>query len=216
MKQKEKGKRINTSILSNVERKFINWMLPKFPNWITPDILTLTAFLSGILILTSYYLSNYGKYFLFIASFFIIVHWFADSHDGGLARFRKTPRPNYGYYIDHVLDMATVFFIFLGLLLYGLDFKAVFLLFSAFTILSYHSILCYQTKGHLQLSFGKISPTEARIFIILINLLLFFALDKYAVIVFYLASIIIFILSIYQIIYTARQLDQLDRKEYWR
>ena len=121
-----KGKRINNSILSNLERRFISWMLPKFPNWITPDILTLIAFLSGVLILISYYLSNFNKYFLFLASFFIFLHWFADSHDGGLARFRKIPRPNYGYYIDHILDMITVLFIFLGFLLYGLDYKAVF------------------------------------------------------------------------------------------
>src|SRR5947208_5990592 len=36
----------------------------------------------------------------------LAANWFGDSLDGTLARVRRQPRPRYGYYIDHVIDLA--------------------------------------------------------------------------------------------------------------
>src|SRR5205085_5910216 len=36
----------------------------------------------------------------------LFVNWFGDSLDGTLARVRQQPRPRYGYYVDHVADLA--------------------------------------------------------------------------------------------------------------
>ena len=33
-------------------------------------------------------------------------NWFGDSLDGTVARVRNHQRPNYGYYVDHVVDLA--------------------------------------------------------------------------------------------------------------
>ena len=34
----------------------------------------------------------------------LVVQWFGDSLDGTLARVRRTERPRYGYYVDHLAD----------------------------------------------------------------------------------------------------------------
>ena len=36
----------------------------------------------------------------------LAVNWFGDSLDGTLARVRHHERPRYGFYVDHVLDVA--------------------------------------------------------------------------------------------------------------
>ena len=36
----------------------------------------------------------------------LVVNWFGDSLDGTLARVRGQQRPRYGYYVDHVIDIA--------------------------------------------------------------------------------------------------------------
>jgi archaetidylinositol phosphate synthase len=203
----------NTSILSGVEAQFIRWMLPKFPNFITPDILTVAATLSGFLIAVFYYLSTLNKYFLFLVSFAVILHWFADSHDGGLACYRGVARPNYGHYTDHISDIIVTFLMFYGLFLYGINLDAIFVLFGAWVILAYHSMLCYQTTGFLQLSFCGVSPTEARIGIILTNIFLYFGFDNFIATSFYLTAALLFIVTCYHITITFIKLNNDDRKK---
>ena len=36
----------------------------------------------------------------------LAANWFGDSLDGTLARVRDEQRPRYGYYVDHVIDLA--------------------------------------------------------------------------------------------------------------
>jgi phosphatidylglycerophosphate synthase len=45
----------------------------------------------------------------------LALNWFGDSLDGTLARVRRTERPRYGFYIDHVLDIAGATLLFGGL-----------------------------------------------------------------------------------------------------
>ena len=42
-----------------------------------------------------------------VAAFILALtaNWFGDSLDGTLARVRCQPRPRYGYYVDHVIDL---------------------------------------------------------------------------------------------------------------
>ena len=49
----------------------------------------------------------------------LVVNWFGDSLDGTLARVRHHERPRYGFYVDHVLDVLCILFIFAGLMLGG-------------------------------------------------------------------------------------------------
>ena len=206
-------KRTNESILSNLEQRFIKFMLPRFPKYITPDALTFISFISGVFIFLGYYAAKNNKYFLFLVSFFILLHWFSDSHDGGLANFRKQSRPKYGFYIDHILDLTTFIFIFLGFAVYGLEPWAIALLATGYAVLFFHSIVLCKITNHLQLSFNKFSPTESRVILVFINILLFFNFKNLVETLFYISAILLIIYSAYIITETARKLDKEDRKK---
>ena len=42
----------------------------------------------------------------------LAVNWFGDSLDGTVARVRNQQRPRYGYYLDHVVDIANTAVLF--------------------------------------------------------------------------------------------------------
>ncbi|MCX8025352.1 MAG: hypothetical protein N3A60_09130, partial [Thermanaerothrix sp.] len=100
---------------------------------------------------------------------------FGDSLDGTLARYRKIERPHYGFFIDHLVDTASVVLIFIGL---GLS-PYVNLTIALLGAISYlqTSIVVYLlmiTKGVFRISFAKIGPTEVRAMAILANAIIFF------------------------------------------
>src|SRR5262245_49474940 len=49
----------------------------------------------------------------------LAVNWFGDSLDGTVARVRRQERPRYGYYLDHVIDLAGTIALFAGLAVSG-------------------------------------------------------------------------------------------------
>jgi phosphatidylglycerophosphate synthase len=84
---------------------------------------------------------NAGLFALALAA-----NWFGDSLDGTLARVRRQPRPNYGYYVDHVIDLAGTAALLGGMAVSGLmhppialAMLAVFLV-SAETFLATHAV----------------------------------------------------------------------------
>jgi phosphatidylglycerophosphate synthase len=94
----------------------------------------------------------------------LALNWFGDSLDGTLARVRHHERPRYGFYVDHVLDVLCIFFIFGGLVLGGhmsLAAGAGFLL--AYYLLMIEIALATHAVGTFRISFFKFGPTELRI-----------------------------------------------------
>ena len=47
------------------------------------------------------------------------LNWFGDSLDGTLARVRRQERPRFGFYVDHVIDIAGVSLLLVGIALSG-------------------------------------------------------------------------------------------------
>ena len=45
----------------------------------------------------------------------LVCNWFGDSLDGTVARVRGHERPRFGYYVDHVIDLAGTAALFVGL-----------------------------------------------------------------------------------------------------
>ena len=101
--------------LSVIEAPIIEKIIKLYPKWVTPDLLTYSALLLGLSLIPIYYLSNFNPNYIWLANLVFLLHWITDSTDGGLAYYRKTPRPNYGNYIDHVFDNITLLSIFIGL-----------------------------------------------------------------------------------------------------
>lgn len=167
--------RINDILLGPLERPALAWLARIMPAWVTPDLLTAIGFLSSVLVAVSYGLTSVHPAFLWLASLGFVLNWFGDSLDGTLARYRKIERPHYGFFIDHLVDTASVVLIFIGL---GLS-PYVNLTVALLGAISYlqTSIVVYLlmiTKGVFRISFAKIGPTEVRAMAILANAIIFF------------------------------------------
>ena len=94
----------------------------------------------------------------------LAVNWFGDSLDGTLARVRHHERPRYGFYVDHVLDVLCMLFMFAGLVLGGHMSPVIgggFLL--AYYLLMIEIALATHAVGVFRISFWKFGPTELRI-----------------------------------------------------
>src|SRR5690606_14073012 len=82
--------RKRTNILSEPEQRFITYLLPKIPNWISSDGLTAIGFLGSAMILVSFLLAEYvSVYYLLLGIVGFFVQWFGDSLDGRIAFYRN-------------------------------------------------------------------------------------------------------------------------------
>ena len=168
-------KRVNDILLGPLERPTLQWLAAHMPDWINPDILTGIGILGAVLIFFSYWLSNEVSGFLWIANLGFVINWFGDSLDGTLARYRQSERPKYGFFVDHTVDSFNEVLIVLGL---GLSPYVTFSV-ACLALIGYllMSILVYirtYVNGVFQLSYGKFGPTEVRVILILLNIVMFF------------------------------------------
>lgn len=167
--------RVQANLLAAAERKVLDWICIRLPLWITPDRLTLLGVFGAFTVFAGYWTSRIDPGFLWLASLGSIIHWFGDSLDGSLARFRRIERPAYGYFLDHSVDALCNLFIVAGLgftLFVRLDI-ALFVL-AGYYMLCIYAFLNHQVTGVFPLTFVGAGPTELRVGMILINTLMFF------------------------------------------
>jgi phosphatidylglycerophosphate synthase len=123
-------------------------------------------------------LSNNGRWWLWVASALLVVHWLGDSLDGTLARVRGIERPRYGYYLDHLVDAFSTAAIGIGLGLSPFMLLAVgTLLVVAYLVLSINVYLESYALGRFSIGYGKVGPTEMRLLLIALNTALALGLD---------------------------------------
>jgi len=145
------------------------------PKWVTPNILTGIGFLAAVIIGVSYWLTNFDKNFLWLASFGFILNWFGDSLDGTVARHRKIERPQFGYFIDHSVDALTQVIIAIGIGLSPfIGIKYALFVLMGYLLVSIHTYITIYVIGVFKISFNKFGPTEIRVLAILANTLIFF------------------------------------------
>ena len=160
-------------LLAVPEARVLEWIARRLPAWVKPDHLTALGVVAAIAIATAYVLSNGDKLWLWAASALLVVHWLGDSLDGTLARVRKSERPRYGYYLDHLVDAFATAAIGLGLGLSPYMLLAVGLtIVVAYLILSINTYLETHAFGVFTLGYGRFGPTEARLALIVVNTLL--------------------------------------------
>jgi phosphatidylglycerophosphate synthase len=160
-------------LLAVPEARVLEWVARRLPAWLKPDHLTALGVLAALGIAAAYVLSNGDAAWLWAASALLAVHWLGDSLDGTLARVRKTERPRYGYYLDHLVDAFATAAIGIGLGLSPYMLLAVGLaIVVAYLILSINTYLETQAFGVFTLGYGRLGPTEARLLLITVNTLL--------------------------------------------
>jgi phosphatidylglycerophosphate synthase len=167
--------RVQTSILSKMEKKVLEWIAYRLSSRIKPDHLTGIGFIGAFLAGGGYVLSNFGKGFLWLSSFGFIINWFGDSLDGTLARVRKIQRPTYGFYLDHNVDAITAMVIAIGAGISPfVSFSVVLLILAGYFLLCIFTYINTYLKGTFTISYSGLGPTELRLGIIIINSLFFF------------------------------------------
>jgi archaetidylinositol phosphate synthase len=160
-------------LLAVPEARLLEAIARRIPSWIKPDHLTALGVVAAVAIAAAYVLSNGDRMWLWAASALLVVHWLGDSLDGTLARVRRSERPRYGYYLDHLVDAFATAAIGIGLGLSPYMLLAVGLaIVVAYLILSINTYLETHAFGVFTLGYGRFGPTEARLMLIAVNTLL--------------------------------------------
>jgi len=171
--------RTKTFLLARPEARVLEWIAARLPRWVMPDHLTILGVLAAFGIAAAYALSNRDPVWLWAASGLLVVHWLGDSLDGTLARVRRTERPRYGYYLDHLVDAISTVLIGIGLGLSPHMLLATGLVIVvAYLVLSINTYLETNALGVFSLGYGRLGPTEARLGLIALNAALALGVPK--------------------------------------
>jgi phosphatidylglycerophosphate synthase len=169
------AQRIQESLFSSAEKKTLVWLAERTPRFINSDHLTALGLVAMLGVGVSYWLAAAKPIAgLTLATAFLALNWLGDSLDGTLARVRRTLRPRYGFYVDHVVDMLGSVFLLGGLALSGFMSTPVAVgLLIVFLMLSIDSYLATYALGTFRISYGAFSPTELRILLAIGNVALY-------------------------------------------
>ena len=164
----------NSGFLVPFERQLTAYILPRIPRWLETYHLTLLTPVWSIMIAVSGYFAAGHLRWLWMTNLMIVLHYFTDHFDGKLGKYRNTGLRKWGFYMDHLFDYG-----FLCSILIGYSFlvpeKSVFsmlLVLCVFSAFMFHTFLMLAATGEFRVSFSRFGPTELRIALIVINVLL--------------------------------------------
>jgi len=174
--KRDEHEAINTGITAHAEEYLKKIICPIIPRWMGPDILTLIGIIGNFIVALGYYFGYKDRDMLILVILGLVVNWFGDSFDGSIARYWNRTRPNYGYYIDHIIDGISVFVMSLGLGCSGfvrIDIALIFAI--AYLLLETHVLLVKTVENKFAYTFGLIGPTEFRIIMSFFTIYLYFS-----------------------------------------
>ena len=156
--------RNHRSVLAPIEKRLLIRIARRLPSWIGSDHLTALAL--GAMCAAGMAAAAIGTRgwtaWPFVLA--LVLNWFGDSLDGTLARVRGHERPRYGYYVDHLGDVAGAAALLIGLGASGLMSPLVALVaLAAYLMVAAETYLAAASEGTLRLSCAGIGPTELRI-----------------------------------------------------
>jgi phosphatidylglycerophosphate synthase len=156
--------REHRSLLASAERQLLVATARRLPPWLSSDHLTLLGLAAMPAAGLAFALIPRSPWYAALVALALAVNWFGDSLDGTLARVRCQPRPRYGYYVDHVIDLAGTAALVAGMAGSGLMHPTVAAaVIAAYFLVSAETYLATHTVGIFRLSFAGIGPTELRI-----------------------------------------------------
>lgn len=176
------------SLLGPLERRFINWGIPKIPKPILSHHLTYVTILWSAGTILFGWLADGGDsssktgggdlVWLHGMSVMVFGQWLTDSFDGSLGKFRKQGLVKWGFFMDHLLDL-----LFAGSMVIGYSFlveapwlRLLFLILVLVTCATMAtSFLAFAATNQFQIAYYGIGPTEIRIGYIALNTFVYFA-----------------------------------------
>jgi len=162
------------SLLGSLEIKLINSLIPLVPSFIGTYHLTLMTVGWSILVLIFGYLAKTNLNWLWAISLIIFLQYITDILDGAIGRHRKENLVKWGYYMDHFLDYFFSCSLIMAYLLIspkGLEIYFIILL-SIITGYMIHSFLFCAVSGRFEMHLFALGPTEARILLIITNIVI--------------------------------------------
>ena len=157
-------------LLAEPEKRLLTALAAHVPRTIRSNHLTALGTLGALLAGAAYALSSFHYAWLWVASLMLAVNWLGDSLDGTLARVRRTQRPKYGYYLDHIVDAFSTAVIGIGIGFSPyVDMGIALGLVVAYLALSINVYLESTVFGVFRLAYGRIGPTEVRIILVLLG-----------------------------------------------
>jgi phosphatidylglycerophosphate synthase len=157
--------RQHNSLLAAAERRTLVWIASRLPAAINSDHLSALGLIA---------MAGAGASFCavqvdpvagaILVVLCLLLNWFGDSLDGTVARVRNRQRPRYGYYVDHVIDLAGTALLFTGLAMSGYMSPLIAtLVVAAFFLVSAETYLATHARGVFKMAFAGIGPTELRV-----------------------------------------------------
>lgn len=157
-------RREHTSLLAAAEKRLLVWIAHRLPLAITADHLTALGAVAIVGVAASFACAPLSRWILLGVPLFLALNWFGDSLDGTVARVRNQQRPRYGFYVDHVVDIANATMLFGGLAVSGLASPWIASgLLVGYLLLCAESFLATHALGVFRLAFSGFGPTELRI-----------------------------------------------------
>jgi archaetidylinositol phosphate synthase len=159
--------RLQGSVLAGVEKRALVWMAARLPASVNPDHLSALGLVSMAGVGASFWLAGTApRVGLPMVVVCLFLNWFGDSLDGTLARVRNKLRPRYGFYVDHVIDVAGTTFMMAGLGASGfMDPALALVVLAAWLAVSAESFLATHARGEFRMSVLWFGPTELRVVI---------------------------------------------------
>lgn len=156
--------RENLSVLARIEKRALLGMARRLPHAINSDHLSalgLAAMGAAGLSFAAYRATPWAAAGVVAA---LAANWFGDSLDGTVARVRDQQRPRYGFYVDHVIDVAGSAMLLSGMACSGLMSPTMAMaVLAAYLLVTAESFLATHAAGIFRMSFLGFGPTELRI-----------------------------------------------------
>src|SRR5687767_3570111 len=157
--------RQHNSVLAAAEKRALIWIAERLPRWIKSDHLSALGLAAMAGAGASFWMAQSdpvaGAVLVVLC---LLLNWFGDSLDGTVARVRNQQRPRYGYYVDHVLDLAGTAMLFAGLAASGYMTPGVaVLVVAAYYLVSAETFLATHSRGVFKMAFLGVGPTELRV-----------------------------------------------------
>jgi phosphatidylglycerophosphate synthase len=156
--------RICTSFTAAAERRLLIWIAARLPRRITSDALSTLGLAAMGAAGLSFAALRWTPWAAPAVVLCLAANWFGDSLDGTVARVRRQERPRFGYYVDHVIDLAGTTLLMTGVACSGLMHPLLALaVLVSYLLVSAESYLATHAAGLFRMSFLGVGPTELRV-----------------------------------------------------
>lgn len=161
------------TLLSGPEKKFILWLAPKFPAWMTSRMLTMMTVLWVLGVIGFGMLAGRTNnlHWLWLSSLMIFLQWFTDCFDGAIGRARNEGLIKWGFYMDHFLDFVFMCAIFIGwsFLFDGVNEKLMWFMSLGMGCLMVNAFLSFGATNQFKITYLATGPTEMRLYFMILN-----------------------------------------------